>query len=131
MLGGHGLFTWGPTQRDCYLNTITIIDQLGQFVLEHMERRGTGLFGGASASVLEKHQALASEISAFVRGRVSAKQRMIGAFSDLVEVQRFINSAQAQELAHLGTSCPDHFIRTKIRPLFVEWKPSARSSGLA
>jgi rhamnose utilization protein RhaD (predicted bifunctional aldolase and dehydrogenase)/NAD(P)-dependent dehydrogenase (short-subunit alcohol dehydrogenase family) len=130
VLGGHGLFTWGPTQRDCYLNTITIIDQLGQFVLEHMERRGTGLFGGASASVLEKHQALASEISAFVRGRVSEKQRMIGAFSDLVEVQRFINSAQAQELAHLGTSCPDHFIRTKIRPLFVGWKPSANLSGL-
>jgi rhamnose utilization protein RhaD (predicted bifunctional aldolase and dehydrogenase)/NAD(P)-dependent dehydrogenase (short-subunit alcohol dehydrogenase family) len=130
VLGGHGLFTWGNTQRECYVNTITIIDQIGQFVSGHLERRGTSLFGGSRAAVLENHLSLAQEIFPFLRGRVSAKQRLIGSFSDLPEVLRFVNSADAQELAHLGTSCPDHFIRTKIRPLFVSWNPQPNLSGL-
>ena len=130
VLGGHGLFTWGDTQRQCYVNTITIIDQLGQFVSEHLGRRGANLFGGNRAATLENHLSLAQEIFPFVRGRVSAKQRLIGYFSALSEVLRFVNSADARELAHLGTSCPDHFIRTKIRPLFVPWDPQANLSGL-
>jgi rhamnose utilization protein RhaD (predicted bifunctional aldolase and dehydrogenase)/NAD(P)-dependent dehydrogenase (short-subunit alcohol dehydrogenase family) len=130
VLGGHGLFTWGETQRACYVNTITIIDQLGQFVSEHVEKRGEKLFGGNRFATLENHRALAVEISPFVRGTVSAKQRLIGAFSDLPDVLRFVNSADAEKLAHLGTSCPDHFIRTKIRPLFVNWAPRADLAGL-
>ncbi|MGA8102443.1 MAG: bifunctional rhamnulose-1-phosphate aldolase/short-chain dehydrogenase, partial [Candidatus Acidiferrales bacterium] len=130
VLGGHGLFTWGNTQRECYLNTLTIIDQLGQFVSDHLERRGTKLFGGSRTAVLENHLSLAQQIFPFLRGRVSAKQRLIGNFNDLPEVLRFVNSADAQKLAHLGTSCPDHFIRTKIRPLFVPWEPQADLSGL-
>jgi rhamnose utilization protein RhaD (predicted bifunctional aldolase and dehydrogenase)/NAD(P)-dependent dehydrogenase (short-subunit alcohol dehydrogenase family) len=124
VLGGHGLFTWGKTQRECYLNTITIIDQLGQFVLAHVEQRGAHLFGGAKQQSLENRRDLALDIFPFLRGCVSARQRMIGSFSDAPEVLRFVNSADAEELAHLGTSCPDHFIRTKIRPLFVGWEPS-------
>ncbi len=130
VLGGHGLFTWGDTQHQCYVNTITIIDQLGQFVSEHLERRGENLFGGNRTATLENHLSLAQEIFPFVRGRVSAKQRLIGSFSALSEVLRFVNSADAPKLAHLGTSCPDHFIRTKIRPLFVPWNPQANLSGL-
>jgi rhamnose utilization protein RhaD (predicted bifunctional aldolase and dehydrogenase)/NAD(P)-dependent dehydrogenase (short-subunit alcohol dehydrogenase family) len=130
VLGGHGLFTWGDTHRECYLNTITIIDQLGQFVSDHLERRDTNLFGGNRAVLLENHLALAHMIFPFVRGRVSAKQRLVGNFNCLPEVLRFVNSADAQQLAHLGTSCPDHFIRTKIRPLFVPWHPQANLSGL-
>jgi rhamnose utilization protein RhaD (predicted bifunctional aldolase and dehydrogenase)/NAD(P)-dependent dehydrogenase (short-subunit alcohol dehydrogenase family) len=130
VLGGHGLFTWGDTQRECYVNTITIIDQLGQFVSEHLERRGAKLFGGNCTATLENHLSLAQEIFPFVRGRVSAKQRLIGYFNALPEVLRFVNSADARELAHLGTSCPDHFIRTKIRPLFVRWNPQANLAGL-
>ncbi|MGC1486003.1 MAG: bifunctional rhamnulose-1-phosphate aldolase/short-chain dehydrogenase [Candidatus Acidiferrum sp.] len=130
VLGGHGLFTWGETQRECYLNTIAMIDQLGQFVSDHMERRGAKLFGGSRAATLENHLVLAHEIFPFVRGSVSAKQRVIGHFNSLPEVLRFVNSAEAQELAHLGTSCPDHFIRTKIRPLFVDWKPEPSLAGL-
>jgi len=130
VLGGHGLFTWGDTQRECYVNTITIIDQLGQFVCEHLERRGANLFGGNRTPTLENHLSLAQQIFPFVRGRVSAKQRLIGYFSALSEVLRFVNSADARELAHLGTSCPDHFIRTKIRPLFVLWNPQANLAGL-
>jgi len=130
VLGGHGLFTWGDTQHQCYVNTITIIDQLGQFVSEHLERRRENLFGGNRTATLENHLSLAQEIFPFVRGRVSAKQRLVGSFSALSEVLRFVNSADAPKLAHLGTSCPDHFIRTKIRPLFVPWNPQANLSGL-
>ncbi|MGB6685232.1 MAG: bifunctional rhamnulose-1-phosphate aldolase/short-chain dehydrogenase, partial [Candidatus Acidiferrum sp.] len=125
VLGGHGIFTWGETQRECYANTITIIDQLGQFVCGHIERRGATLFGGSRVATLEKLLSLALEILPFVRGRVSAKQRLIGNFNSLPEVLRFVDSVDAGELAHLGTSCPDHFIRTKIRPLFVDWNPEA------
>jgi rhamnose utilization protein RhaD (predicted bifunctional aldolase and dehydrogenase)/NAD(P)-dependent dehydrogenase (short-subunit alcohol dehydrogenase family) len=130
VLGGHGLFTWGNTQRECYVNTVTIIDQIGQFVSEHVERRGASLFGGIRTATLENHLLLAQEILPFLRGRVSAQQRLIGNFNDLPEVLRFVNSADAQELAHLGTSCPDHFIRTKIRPLFVPWNPQPNLFGL-
>jgi rhamnose utilization protein RhaD (predicted bifunctional aldolase and dehydrogenase)/NAD(P)-dependent dehydrogenase (short-subunit alcohol dehydrogenase family) len=130
VLGGHGLFTWGETQRECYVNTITIIDQLGQFVSEHVEKHGEKLFGGNRFAALENHRSLAVEIFPYVRGAVSAKQRLIGTFSDLPDVLRFVNSADAEKLAHLGTSCPDHFIRTKIRPLFVNLTPRADLSGL-
>ncbi|HKN24492.1 MAG TPA: bifunctional rhamnulose-1-phosphate aldolase/short-chain dehydrogenase [Candidatus Acidoferrum sp.] len=130
VLGGHGLFTWGPTQRECYVNTITIIDHLGQFVLGHLEQRGASLFGGDRYSTVANNRELAVDLFPFIRGRVSKQQRMIGHFNDLPEVLRFINSVDAQDLAHLGTSCPDHFIRTKIRPLFVPWQPATDLSGL-
>jgi rhamnose utilization protein RhaD (predicted bifunctional aldolase and dehydrogenase)/NAD(P)-dependent dehydrogenase (short-subunit alcohol dehydrogenase family) len=130
VLGGHGLFTWGNTQRECYLNTLTIIDQLGQFVLEHLERRGNGIFGGTQTATLENHRQIALEIFPFIRGHVSTNQRLIGNFNDLPEVQRFVNAKDGQALSHLGTSCPDHFIRTKIRPLFVPWEPHGDLRGL-
>jgi rhamnose utilization protein RhaD (predicted bifunctional aldolase and dehydrogenase)/NAD(P)-dependent dehydrogenase (short-subunit alcohol dehydrogenase family) len=124
VLGGHGLFTWGDTPRDCYLNTITIIDQIGQFVLDHANQAAGKEFGGQRCSVCEDRAAVANQIFPIVRGMVSAEKRLIGNYSDLPEVLQFVNSQWAAELAHLGTSCPDHFIRTKIRPLFVNWNPS-------
>lgn len=130
VLGAHGLFTWGPTQRECYANTLTIIDQLGQFVTDHLDRRGEGLFGGQRFSTLRNHEALATALFPFVRGRVSTKHRLIGHFNSMPEVLRFVNSADAEKLAFLGTSCPDHFIRTKMRPLFVPWSPNANLNGL-
>jgi rhamnose utilization protein RhaD (predicted bifunctional aldolase and dehydrogenase)/NAD(P)-dependent dehydrogenase (short-subunit alcohol dehydrogenase family) len=130
VLGGHGLFTWGETQRECYSNTLTVIDQLGQFIVKYVEEKGNALFGGTVSATLENQYELALDIFPFIRGRVSGRQRMIGSFSSSAEVLRFINSRDAQKLAHLGTSCPDHFIRTKIRPLFVAWEPSSKLSGL-
>lgn len=119
VLGGHGLFTWGQTQRECYLNTITIIDQLGQFVQAHAKRQTAPAFGGSIAQSREDRKKIALELMPYVRGLVSQKRRLIGTYSDLPEVLTFVNSKDAAALAHLGTSCPDHFIRTKIRPLFV------------
>src|SRR6202790_1960422 len=104
MLGGHGLFTWGDTQQECYENTISIIDQLWQFVADHVEKKGTGLFGGPRQPALDNRHDLALDIFPFLRGRVSGMRRSIGNFSDLPEVLRFVNSAEAEQLAHLGTS---------------------------
>ena len=125
VLGGHGLFTWGETQRDSYLNTITIIDHLGQFVQAHEERRRGPVFGGALLPPRADRRELALQVMPHLRGLVSEKKRLIGSFTDLPEVQEFINSRDAKALSHLGTSCPDHFIRTKIRPLFVELNAEA------
>ncbi len=130
VLGGHGLFTWGDTQRESYLNTITIIDQLGQFIERHAQG-GTGLtgghvhFGGAKGKSREDRKEIALKIFAQLRGAVSRKQRWIGSFSELPQVLDFVNSSHAEDLAHLGTSCPDHFIRTKIRPMFIQWDPAS------
>jgi rhamnose utilization protein RhaD (predicted bifunctional aldolase and dehydrogenase)/NAD(P)-dependent dehydrogenase (short-subunit alcohol dehydrogenase family) len=129
VLGGHGLFTWGNTQRESYLNTITIIDQLGQFIERHAAT-GYKVFGGNSVQAREDRTEIAAAIMPYLRGAVSRKQRWIGSFSDSKQVLDFVNSAQAEKLAHLGTSCPDHFIRTKIRPMFVKWNPADDPSEL-
>jgi rhamnose utilization protein RhaD (predicted bifunctional aldolase and dehydrogenase)/NAD(P)-dependent dehydrogenase (short-subunit alcohol dehydrogenase family) len=123
VLGGHGLFTWGNTQRESYLNTITIIDQLGQFIERHAAA-GYKVFGGGQVKAREDRAEIAAAIMPYLRGAVSRKQRWIGSFSDSAKVLEFVNSAQAEKLAHLGTSCPDHFIRTKIRPMFIRWNPT-------
>jgi rhamnose utilization protein RhaD (predicted bifunctional aldolase and dehydrogenase)/NAD(P)-dependent dehydrogenase (short-subunit alcohol dehydrogenase family) len=121
VLGGHGLFTWGQTQRECYLNTITVIDQIGQFIARHGEQIGSQRFGGELAPARASRDEIARAIAPYLRGRVSAQNRWIASFSDAPDVLQFVNSRYAKDLAFLGTSCPDHFIRTKIRPLFVEW----------
>jgi len=123
VLGGHGLFTWGDTQRECYLNTIIIIDQIGQFVLSHAEGKTGSVFGGQRYATRPDRAEIAGAIFSVIRGLVSGEKRLIGNYSGLPEVLQFVNSNWAAELAHLGTSCPDHFIRTKIRPLFVDWNP--------
>jgi rhamnose utilization protein RhaD (predicted bifunctional aldolase and dehydrogenase)/NAD(P)-dependent dehydrogenase (short-subunit alcohol dehydrogenase family) len=129
VLGGHGLFTWGNTQRESYLNTITIIDQLGQFIERHAAV-GYKAFGGGKVKARENRAEIAASIVPYLRGAVSRKQRWIGSFSDSPQVLEFVNSEQAERLAHLGTSCPDHFIRTKIRPMFLRWNP-AGEGGVA
>jgi rhamnose utilization protein RhaD (predicted bifunctional aldolase and dehydrogenase)/NAD(P)-dependent dehydrogenase (short-subunit alcohol dehydrogenase family) len=125
VLGGHGLFTWGDTQRESYLNTITIIDQLGQFIERHGLTDGHVHFGGAKAKSREDRKEIALKIFPQLRGAVSRKQRWIGSYSELPQVLDFVNSSHAEDLAHLGTSCPDHFIRTKIRPMFIQWDPAS------
>ncbi len=124
VLGGHGLFTWGETQRDSYRNTITIIDQLGQFIARHSARDGHKVFGGSRVTSHADRAAVATKVMPSLRGAVSRKQRWIGSFTDAPAVLDFVNSEHVEPLAHLGTSCPDHFIRTKIRPMFLKWDPA-------
>jgi rhamnose utilization protein RhaD (predicted bifunctional aldolase and dehydrogenase)/NAD(P)-dependent dehydrogenase (short-subunit alcohol dehydrogenase family) len=130
VLGGHGLFTWGNTQRESYLNTITIIDQLGQFIERHATAVGYKPLEGANVQARADRATIAQAIFPYLRGIVSRKQRWIGSFTDAQHVLDFVNSHDAEPLAHLGTSCPDHFIRTKIRPMFIRWNPAGDAAEL-
>ena len=130
VLGGHGLFTWGNTQRESYLNTITIIDQIGQFIERHALRADHKHFGGARFDSHMERRQIAVDVMPYLRGAVSRSQRWIGSFTDREQVLAFVNSKSAKKLAHLGTSCPDHFIRTKIRPMFLDWDPSTSAKEI-
>ncbi len=125
ILGSHGLFTWGVTQRECYESTLQVIDDLGQFVQGFVKEKGDSLFGGQKIASRQERTEIATELLPIFRGRLSSNQRLVGHFNDLPEVLRFVNSEDAISLAELGTSCPDHFIRTKIQPLFLPCGASA------
>ncbi len=127
VLGGHGVFTWGGTSRDCYINSLTIIDQLGEFVLKHQERRGVRLFGGQQYKPRTDAREIAAEILPYLRGRLASSRRAIAHYNNSDEVMEFVNSREAEPLARLGTSCPDHFVRTRIRPLHLNWDPEKGS----
>jgi rhamnose utilization protein RhaD (predicted bifunctional aldolase and dehydrogenase) len=125
VLGGHGLFTWGDTQRESYLSTITVIDQIGQFIERHALASSRKPFGGAKLESRTDRIAIAAKVMPYLRGAISRRQRWIGTFTDAASVLNFVNAHSAEKLAHLGTSCPDHFIRTKIRPMFLNWDPTS------
>ena len=122
ILGGHGLFTWGNTQRECYLNSIRTIDELGQFVATHQAGKKT--FGGAVAETREDRKEIAAAILPAMRGALATTRRAVGHYTDAKDGLEFANSAWGPELAQLGTSCPDHFLRTRIKPMFVPWNPA-------
>lgn len=123
ILGGHGLFTWGETQRDCYLSSIKTIDQMGEFVQEHARRSGRPPFGGPVAAAAPDRETTARALLPFLRGAVSSNRRVIAHYDGSDDALTFASSAWAEELCGLGTSCPDHFLRTRISPLYVPWKP--------
>ena len=120
LLGGHGLFTWGQTQRDCYLNSIHTIDQMGEFVLDHQAKKGL-LFGGLQCAALPERNKLAAQILPALRGGVSSNRRVVAHYADDQDSLTFSGSAWARDLSRLGTSCPDHFLRTRVCPMFVAW----------
>ena len=125
ILASHGLFTWGSTSRECYLNTSAIIDELGTFVLEH--QAAVTPFGGPAVSARGDRRDVAAAILPFIRGRLATVRRSIGLFDESPETLEFVNARGAEPLAEVGTSCPDHFVRTRIKPLFVKWDPAAGS----
>jgi rhamnulose-1-phosphate aldolase/alcohol dehydrogenase len=124
VLGSHGLFTWGPTQQECYENSIAIIDELGQFVTAHEDRVAARKFGGKRFATRADSADLALQFAPVIRGALGTTRRSIGHFTASADVLDFVNSAWGPELAALGTSCPDHFIRTRIAPLLVDWDPA-------
>ena len=120
ILGGHGLFTWGMTQRECYLNSIRTIDQMGEFIQAHRAKKGS-LFGGLKAAPVEDRKRIAAEILPTLRGAVSSNRRVIAHYTDHEDALTFAGSEWGKELSALGTSCPDHFLRTRVCPWFVYW----------
>ena len=130
ILGGHGLFTWGATQHECYLSSIRTIDQMGQFIQAHEQKANRQRFGGAAVTgaVADRESAIAG-LFPHLRGAVSSNRRVIGHYDDSAEAVEFANSAWAESLCALGTSCPDHFLRTRISPMFVPWDPAREDAA--
>jgi rhamnulose-1-phosphate aldolase/alcohol dehydrogenase len=119
MLGSHGLFTWGDTAYKSYVNTLEVIEKCAQYVEDKTKKK---VFGGAKIKSLPKEVRLqqASLLASILRGFCSSQTKMIGHFTDDDRVLQFMNSNDLERLAPLGTSCPDHFLRTKISPLVLQ-----------
>ena len=127
LLGGHGLFTWGATQRECYLSSIDTIDQMGEFIAKHQGQK-SAVFGGLVHAARPDRKDIVAEILPTLRGALSSNRRVIAHFSDDDDALTFARSKWSRELSALGTSCPDHFLRTRVCPLFLDWEPTKQDA---
>ena len=123
MLGSHGLFTWGDTSYSCYLNTLEVIETCALYLEQHYNKKRP-VFGGTKiVHTTDKLNTQAAAIAPILRGLCSSRQHMIGHFTNDRRVMEFINSNDLDKLAPMGTSCPDHFLRTKIFPMVLPLTP--------
>jgi rhamnulose-1-phosphate aldolase/alcohol dehydrogenase len=131
MLGSHGLFTWGDTAYESYVNTLEVVERCAEYLEENYGKKRP-VFGGPRLKSLapDARRQQASTLAPLLRGFCSSHTRMIGHFTDDDRVLEFINSNDLPKLAPMGTSCPDHFLRTKISPLVLELKPDESLTGV-
>ncbi|WP_020654738.1 bifunctional rhamnulose-1-phosphate aldolase/short-chain dehydrogenase [Massilia niastensis] len=124
ILEGHGLFTWGDTAKSCYETTLAIIKRAEDWLAQNIQQP---VFGGQKYAPLpaQERAALAARLMPLLRGKISRTEYKLGHFDDSEAVLEFVGSADLAPLAALGTSCPDHFLRTKIRPLVLDFDPTA------
>lgn len=123
MMGQHGLINWADDDKECYFRSLDLIEKATAYIEKKYEAKG----GHAAAFGGQKHKSLPEKtrrkvlarLLPWLRGQVSKQRRFIGTIQDDEKVLRFVNSNDAARLAELGTSCPDHFLRTKIKPLYV------------
>jgi len=129
MMGQHGFISWDDDEKVCYTRTLDLIEQAAAYIEAKYQAKGgdATVFGGEKYRTLaeEPRRAAFAAILPWLRGQVSAQRRFIGTIQDDERILRFVNSQDAARLAALGTSCPDHFLRTKIKPLYVDWNPQA------
>ncbi|MGI4021006.1 MAG: bifunctional aldolase/short-chain dehydrogenase [Janthinobacterium lividum] len=132
MLGSHGLFTWGDTAYESYINTLEVIEKCAEYLEQNYGKKGP-IFGGQKIQSLDQENRLkqAAALAPVLRGFCSSKQSMIGHFTDDARVLEFINSNDLDRLAPMGTSCPDHFLRTKISPLVLNLAPAEDLTDVA
>ncbi len=125
ILASHGLFTWGDTSYECYTNTLEVIEMCAEYVGEKIYKQ-QAIFGGAivKSPAKEQRSKKAALLAPILRGYCSSHARMVGHFTDEERVLEFVNSKDLNRLAKMGTSCPDHFLRTKISPLVLDLKPT-------
>src|SRR5688572_1301180 len=131
MLGSHGLFTWGDTAYESYINTLEVIETCAQYLEDNYGKKRE-IFGGQKIQSLSKEERLAkaASLAPVLRGFCSSQSKMIGHFTDDDRVLQYINSNDLEKLAPLGTSCPDHFLRTKISPLILNLTPNESISDV-
>jgi rhamnulose-1-phosphate aldolase/alcohol dehydrogenase len=129
MMGQHGFISWDDDEKVCYLRTLDFIERAAAYIESKYAAKGgdAAAFGGQKYATLDeaKRQSVFAAILPWLRGQVSKEKRFIGTVQDDTKILRFVNSQDAPRLAELGTSCPDHFLRTKIKPLYVDWNPQA------
>ena len=125
ILGSHGLINWADDDKACYELTLDLIERAARYI--EARDRGDQTFGGQQYQALDDapRHAMFAAILPWLRGQVSQSKRFVGTIQDDATILRFVNSHDAARLAELGTSCPDHFLRTKIKPLYVAWDPQA------
>ncbi|MEI9898354.1 MAG: bifunctional rhamnulose-1-phosphate aldolase/short-chain dehydrogenase [Chthoniobacter sp.] len=128
MMGQHGFIAWADDDKECYTQTLDFIEKAANYIeLKYEAKGGDAMaFGGEKYQALpqaKRHEIFAAIIP-WLRGQVSQQRRFIGTVQDDDKILRFVNSHDAPRLAELGTSCPDHFLRTKIKPLYVAWDPA-------
>jgi rhamnulose-1-phosphate aldolase/alcohol dehydrogenase len=125
ILGGHGLINWAEDDKACYELPLELIERAARYIEEHDQSAQT--FGGPRYQSLDeaRRHAVFAAILPWLRGQVSQQKRFIGTVQEDAAILRFVNSHDAPRLAELGTSCPDHFLRTKIKPLYVDWDPQS------
>ena len=130
VLGGHGLFTWGETSFDCYVNSLSVIEKASEFLAQNYGKRRP-VFGGVKVQNVDTNSRLekAASVAPVLRGLCSSHRSMIGHFTDDARVLEFVNSNDLVRLAQMGTSCPDHFLRTKIRPLVLDLPENVLNEG--
>lgn len=125
IMGQHGVINWADDDKACYDLTISLIEKADAYIAKC--DKGEKTFGGQKFEALpeDKRQEVFAEVLPFIRGQIAYQgQRLIGTVQDDETMLRFVNSVDAPRLADLGTSCPDHFLRTKIKPLYVDWNPA-------
>ena len=125
VLESHGLFTGAVDAKDCYLTTLEIINKAAAWL--EAKTGGQPAFGGAQHPTLpaEQRRAIAARLMPVIRGLISKDRHKVGHFDDQPAVLEFVGSRMLETLAPMGTSCPDHFLRTKIRPLVVDFDPAS------
>ncbi|MBK7930385.1 MAG: bifunctional rhamnulose-1-phosphate aldolase/short-chain dehydrogenase [Bryobacterales bacterium] len=123
VMGQHGLINWAEGNKECYELTLGIIEKAAAYI--EARDKGALTFGGQKYGTLAEGQRddILFEVLPWLRGQVSQQKRFIGTVQTDETILRFVNSKDAARLAELGTSCPDHFLRTKIKPLYVDWNP--------
>ncbi len=118
MLAGHGIICWADSAKACYEHTVRLIADAATYLNSKLD--GKPAFGGARVSPSQDRAAIAADLMPRLRGLMTGARRKVGHFSDDAEALEFVGSADFERLAALGTSCPDHFLRTKIAPLTLD-----------
>jgi rhamnulose-1-phosphate aldolase/alcohol dehydrogenase len=129
MMGQHGFISWQDDDKLCYEETLRFIEKASQYIEEKYQAKGgdANAFAGPKYQTLDENsrRATLAQILPWLRGKVSQQKRFIGTIQDDEKILRYVNSNDAPRLSELGTSCPDHFLRTKIKPLYVDWNPQS------
>jgi rhamnulose-1-phosphate aldolase/alcohol dehydrogenase len=129
MMGQHGFISWQDDDKRCYEETLRFIETASKYIEDKYQAKGgdAAAFGGPKYQSLheDNRRAVLAQILPWLRGQVSQQKRFIGTIQDDEKILRYVNSKDASRLSGLGTSCPDHFLRTKIKPLYVDWNPQS------